>query len=208
MDYAVLVAAAFGRTMIIMSAPARLADRIRWQGTLAAIVLSSDGERWTQHSPMGAERRPLGHRGSVRVFLLTAGMILAISGAAKVYSVFGSGKILEIADPVFGLKFKTLFLAVGLGEILVAILCLFDKHSKVALPIVASLATGFLMYRVGLWGMHWNHPCDCLGTLTETLYLSPEIADSLMKVMLGYLIMGSYLLSCCQSKKRSSKLAS
>jgi hypothetical protein len=51
-----------------------------------------------------------------------------------------------------------------------------------------------LVYRLGLWWMDWHRPCNCLGNLTDALHISPQAADNVMKVLLAYLLIGSYAL--------------
>ena len=44
----------------------------------------------------------------------------------------------------------------------------------------------------GLWYLGWQRPCSCLGNLTDTLHISPHVADVAMKIVLAYLLVGSY----------------
>jgi len=128
-----------------------------------------------------------------RWFNLTAGVILFITGAAKVWSTFGTGRILNYPDPLFNVSFGHLMLIVGIVELIISGLCLAGKCNRLATILVACLATNFLIYRVGLWLADWNHPCRCLGTLTDALHISPHTADMTMKILLAYLLLVSYL---------------
>jgi hypothetical protein len=83
-------------------------------------------------------------------------------------------------------------LVVGLAEIVIALVCFFSKRQTLALWLVAWMSTNFLVYRIGLWWMDWHRPCSCLGSLTDALHLSPQVADNIMKVILAYLLAGSY----------------
>ena len=58
--------------------------------------------------------------------------------------------------------------------------------------MIAGLSTLFAVYRIGLWSLGWHRPCSCLGNLTDALHLSPVIVDNVMKVLLAYLMIGSY----------------
>jgi hypothetical protein len=58
--------------------------------------------------------------------------------------------------------------------------------------VIAWLATNFFVYRCGLWWMGWHRPCSCMGNLTDALHIRPEVADNIMKVILAYLLIGSY----------------
>ena len=51
--------------------------------------------------------------------------ILSITGIAKMWSGFGNSKLLAVADPIFGLHFGNLMLAVGMAEIAIALVCFF-----------------------------------------------------------------------------------
>ena len=128
-----------------------------------------------------------------RKFILSAGAILALTGAAKLWSGLGTAKVLAVADPIIGIQFGHLMLVVGITEIVVALICFFSKSHKLALGLVAWLATNFLVYRLGLWWVGYHKPCSCLGNLTDALHISPQIADTAMKIILGYLLLGSYL---------------
>ncbi len=128
-----------------------------------------------------------------RNFILSASAILAVTGIAKVWSALGSAKLLAVADPVIGITFGHLMLVVGMAEIVLALVCFFSKSPKVALGLVAWLTTNFLVYRLGLWWVGYHKPCSCLGNLTDALHISPQIADTAMKIILGYLLLGSYL---------------
>ena len=137
-------------------------------------------------------------------FILSAGAILAITGIAKVWSGLGNSKFLAVVDPIIGIKFGTLMLVVGVAEIVIAGVCFFRKRQTLALGLVAWMSTNFVVYRLGLWWMDWKKPCSCLGNLTDALHISPQTADNIMKVLLAYLLIGSYGLLIWQWKLKRS----
>lgn len=108
------------------------------------------------------------------------------------WSGFGTAKLLVVADPILGIQFRHLMLVVGMVEIVVALLCFFSKGQKLVMGLVAWLATNFVVYRIGLWWVGYNKPCSCLGNLTDALHIPPETADTAMKTILAYLLLGSY----------------
>ena len=124
--------------------------------------------------------------------LFSSGVILGITGIAKVWSAFGTSKFLAVIDPIFAITFGQLMLLVGLAEIAIALVCFFSKRQTLALGLVAWMSTNLLVYRLGLWWMDWHRPCNCLGNLTDALHISPQIADNIMKVLLACLLIGSY----------------
>lgn len=127
-----------------------------------------------------------------RVFVVSAGMVLLLTGTAKVWSSFGSAKILADADPLLSLQFRYLMFIAGALELAVASVCLFTKFKKLATILVAWLATNLLAYRFCFWRMGWHRPCSCLGNLTDALHIPPQTADMAMKIILAYLLIGSY----------------
>jgi hypothetical protein len=129
------------------------------------------------------------------LFVTIAAAILLLTGLAKLVSGFGHAKILLMPDPLLIVPFGKLLLAVGAAEVLIAGTCFFSATcQRVKLGLVAWLATVFLVYRLGLWFIGWHHPCGCMGKLAGMLHLSDQAADNIMKVVLAFLLVGSYLL--------------
>ena len=63
----------------------------------------------------------------VRTFRISAGLILCLTGLAKVWTAFGDVKLLTVPDPIVGISFKYLMLAVGVAELAIAAVCLFTR---------------------------------------------------------------------------------
>jgi hypothetical protein len=111
-----------------------------------------------------------------------------------VFSAIGSARALDTADPLIGIPFRQLLLLVGLAELLIAFFCLFTDKRRLSLLAVGWISTNFLVYRFGLWLIGWHHPCGCMGNLAGVLHLSDRAADNIMKGVLAFLLVGSYLL--------------
>ena len=58
--------------------------------------------------------------------------------------------------------------------------------------VLAWLGTIILGYRIGLLWIRYNKPCSCMGSLTDALHIKPETADTIMKIVLAYLLILSY----------------
>jgi hypothetical protein len=127
------------------------------------------------------------------VFSKSAGIILCATGLAKIVSATGTARALDVADPFLGLHLRYVMLFSGLIELLISFFCLFTPRYRLCLDAVAWLATNCLVYRLGLWLIGWHRPCNCMGSLTEVLRISPVTADWVMRVLLAYLLCGSYL---------------
>lgn len=125
-------------------------------------------------------------------FVPSAAAILTFTGLAKAWSAFAPIRLLAAADPITGMQFRHLMLAVGVIELVIAFVCLFAKARKLSLALIAWLATSFAVYRLGLWWVGWHRSCGCLGNLTDALHISPQTADNIMKVILAYMLLGSY----------------
>lgn len=125
-------------------------------------------------------------------FVQSSGTVLALTGLAKIWSSLGNTKFLAVIDPIIGIKFGQLMLAVGLVEIVISLVCFVTKRQLLALGLVAWMSTNFVVYRLALYWMNWHRPCSCLGNLTDALHIRPETADNIMKVLLAYLLLGSY----------------
>jgi hypothetical protein len=127
-----------------------------------------------------------------RYFIITASILLGITAIAKIISALGSARLLLEPDPLTGLSFRHLMLLAGLTELAISCLCLFINRQKLNAILIAWLSTSFVIYRLGLWWLNWQRPCHCLGYFTDALHMSPEMADTAMKIVLCYLLLGSY----------------
>lgn len=139
---------------------------------------------------------------TLKRYLQSVSLILFVTGIAKVWIVFGNAGWFGVVEPFVGIKVWQLMLAVGWGEIGIALVCLFTKRQTPALGLVAWISTNFVLYRLGLWWMDWKKPCSCLGNLTDALHIPPQLADNIMKVVLAYLLIGSYGLLFWQWRRR------
>jgi len=145
-----------------------------------------------------------------RLFLYSVTVILLATAAEKIICSFGHGRILLERDPVTALQFRNLFRLVSVVEGVIALACCLRERIWLATSLVAWLATGFLIYGIVLlWG-DYRKPCPCLGNLTDMLHISFQGADTAMKIILGYLLLGSYatLFWLWKEKGKSSLPAS
>jgi len=127
-----------------------------------------------------------------RRFIISAGVVLSITGIAKIWSGLGQARILVVPDPLIGIALGNLLCLIGTVEVAIALACFFSKRQLLPIVSVAWLATGFVLYRLGLLWIGWQRPCSCLGNLTDALHIPPQTADTAMKIILAYLLIGSY----------------
>jgi hypothetical protein len=126
------------------------------------------------------------------IFRYSAFLILSITGLAKIVASYGGVGLLQFTDPITGLNFKHLIFITGVIELLVATICIFEKYTFSGICAVAWISANLCFYRIELWRLGWHKPCSCLGSLTEPLHISSEAADTAMKIILAYLLIGSY----------------
>jgi predicted neutral ceramidase superfamily lipid hydrolase len=139
-------------------------------------------------------------------FIMSAAIILIITGFSKIWSAFGTAKLLAFPDPITGVHFGYLILTVGLVELIIAATCLSIKSQLLALSLIAWMATNLFLYRAGLWWIGWVRPCSCLGNLADSLHITPQTANNCLKLILAYLLIGSYgsLFWLWRQRKKSS----
>jgi hypothetical protein len=128
----------------------------------------------------------------IRFFMKSVGILLIITAVAKLISSAGNARILQIEDPIFYVPFRIMFQLIGSLELAVASICIFGRRVGMQAVLVAWLATSFAVYRLGLLWIGYHKPCSCLGNLTDTLHIAPQTADTAMKIILAYLLIGSY----------------
>lgn len=127
----------------------------------------------------------------VQTFVASAGVVLLVTGGAKIVSALGQAGILDWYDPVLGISFRLVFWLVGGTEIGVGAVCPLSRRAELGAGLVLWLAIGFVVYRLGLWVVGYQEPCSCLGSLSPALGISAEAADRAMRIVLGYLLAGS-----------------
>lgn len=142
------------------------------------------------------------------MFTYSAGVLLLTTSTAKLISASGSARILQTSDPVLFLSFRDVFWVVGTIELVVAFICFFGKRLGLQVGLVAWLTTYFVVYRLGLLWVGYQKPCSCMGDLTDALHISPQVADNAMKIVLAYLLLGSYatLFWLWKEKRKQSPL--
>lgn len=146
----------------------------------------------------------------VNVFLYSTAFILCLTAMAKLVSAGGNARILGIPDPILGLSNRTVLIGVGALELIIASITLLSKNTGFKVYLIAWFASNLVIYRLGLWWEKVVAPCSCLGTITDTLPLSPTTIGWMMKIILTYLSVGSYVILIYQwlsGRKKSSEPA-
>jgi hypothetical protein len=124
-------------------------------------------------------------------FIISVGLIFLITGLAKIISFFGNANMLDLNDPIFGIRFRCLILFVGVLELATSAVCLLTSKHLLCLFLAAWLSTSFILYRMGAIWVGYHRPCACLGSLTIQLHISERNADLVMKLLAAYIFVGS-----------------
>ena len=115
-----------------------------------------------------------------------------VTAIFKVIAASGTQSILQLPDPLLLVSYKWFFLLAGWIELLVSFSCFFFKRDALNVSLIIWFSSVCLVYRIGIWFMNGSHPCPCLGNLTDAIYVSPQTAETAMKIILAYLFLGSY----------------
>jgi predicted secreted protein len=126
-----------------------------------------------------------------KLFIKSAGLLLLLTSLAKLFTVFEGVRILQLHDPILGVRFRYVFLFIGIIEMGLAYACLFFSSTKLRLLFIAWLSSCFVVYRAGLWSIG-IHACPCLGNFADALHLSNLSANIITLSVLAYLLFGSY----------------
>ena len=126
-------------------------------------------------------------------FINSTGVLLTITSVAKYVSSLGDVAILQTHDPLTGLQFRYLFWIAATVELVIALFCFFCKRIFLTTGLIAWLSSCFLLYRICLILVGYVRPCSCLGNFSDALHISPQTANTVMKTVLAYLLIGSYV---------------
>jgi len=126
------------------------------------------------------------------IYISSVQVILSVTAFAKIFSAIGTDSILAVVDPIFGVSNRSLLIASGLLELSVVAYVYFCKSINTRKFLILWLASVFSLYRLGIWWTGLPKPCPCLGNLTNALNLSPHAADTIMKIVLAYIVLGSF----------------
>jgi uncharacterized membrane protein len=129
----------------------------------------------------------------LRFFILSAGLVLMLTGLAKCASAFGDARILAMRDPILTMPYRYLLCVAGCIEVIIGLYCVTPKQQFwLRAAALAWLSTILFAYRFGLYSIHYQKPCKCLGNLADALHISPQSADAAMAFVLAYLLFGSF----------------
>lgn len=126
-------------------------------------------------------------------FQFSAAAVLIITALLKIYSLQTGVRFHLLNDPVFPFITNSQIMALSaILELCVAIILIRKIDRVFQFTALLGLSSIFLFYRLGLAWISPNEPCKCYGRATDWLHISPQTADTAIKVILAYLLLGSY----------------
>lgn len=130
---------------------------------------------------------------ALRWFQHSAAAILIVTALLKIISLQTGIRFFLLKDPVFPFITNGQMMALSaMLELCVAIILIRKADRVFQFTALLGLSSIFLFYRLGLAWISPNEPCKCYGRATDWLHISTQTADTAMKIILAYLLLGSY----------------
>ncbi len=130
-----------------------------------------------------------------RFYVATAASSLSVTAAAKLYSSFGSPRILENMDPILKIPVRELMIGTGFVEIMILLALLLAKTPLTKYLSVLWLSSNFILYHWVHWYWKVPSPCACLGHVGDSLGLKPDVVNRALLFVVAYLFVGAVV--CC-----------
>jgi hypothetical protein len=128
----------------------------------------------------------------IKLYIGSAGAILLAAALERFIVATGHAQALALPEPMLGIPLRYAVLAVGILELIGAMICLFGRQTSLQLGWVAWLATDYTVYYIGLLSMHGHPQATCIGSLTDPLYLARGTSGILTGSLPLYLLFGGY----------------
>ncbi len=130
----------------------------------------------------------------VHVFVWASVVILLATALGKMLSgTFGTVKVLNEYNFIFGIQNRHLMLAVASVELAIVTCILAVKPLKLKLLFINSLVNAFLAYRLLSWVIGAPKSCPCVGYLSDGTSISPNAAYWLVDFSFFFMLFGSYI---------------
>ena len=138
------------------------------------------------------------------LYLKSAGVLLCITGVAKLISASQKVAALEIPDPIMTfLPNKQIATIAGILELGIAIYVLQTRNTGKQLIAIAWISLLFVAYHFGLHMLHFHGLCPCLGNADKWLRLKDNTVNNITTCLIAYLFCGSLILL---SRERFSQI--
>jgi predicted RNA-binding Zn-ribbon protein involved in translation (DUF1610 family) len=129
----------------------------------------------------------------VKFFIYSSAAIMLAAALERFIVAAGNAEILSAPELVLGIPIRSVTLAVGAAEMLVALICFFGKNTHLQTSWLAWMCFNYWVYRIGLFVMHRHPQTTGIGRLTDPLHLANGGPGILTMVAPVYLLLGSLI---------------
>jgi len=130
-----------------------------------------------------------------KVFIKSVAIILFITAALKILTLIDGGRKLDVADPlVFFLSNRALITLSTIIELIVVLYLTIRMKQTSQLLLILWLSCVFLVYHLGLWASGYQYTCYCAGKPFSWLVIIPFDGKTIIRFLLGYMLIGSGIL--------------
>jgi hypothetical protein len=127
------------------------------------------------------------------LFFGSVAISLLMTAFAKLISASGSSHILESVDPIIPLRIRQLLWLVSAIEVVVALALVTRMCDRWKLYLIVWLSVQFIGYRFMAYLRGGQSHCPCLGNVTDSLHISPGIAEGFLLALIAYMLLGSLI---------------
>lgn len=131
------------------------------------------------------------------IFMLSAGGLLLAMGIVTLFGAYQGTQRLAFPDPLLGITIKNLMVMTGSFELVVAILCLWQRFMKTQVVCVLWVAGNLGVYQLVLINETGRSSAACLANWTGPLQIHAAAADTIMATAICYLILSGCLAGLC-----------
>lgn len=131
----------------------------------------------------------------MRLCFWIAWLVLLAVGILKILDFNGAISSLDLPDPVFNIKQRSVFLGAGYAEAIVCCATLFARKDVVRVNFLVWVSAMFMRYRFGSYLLGSTESCLCAGHTIGQIV--PDIVQHQAEISFGlflFLLPGSYIL--------------
>ena len=126
-------------------------------------------------------------------FLLSAGILLGGAALIRFLIVFNDSQILNLPDASFGIPIRTAVLVVGIVELVMCLICLFNKSICLRTMLLTLFMTVWAISRNHLTHLGIDIRGTCFGLLTNPLRISNPTLERVFRVAPDCLLVITYV---------------
>ena len=127
-------------------------------------------------------------------FTYSVAVIIFAAALTMLLAAYGDNGALNQPDPLLFLKNRIMFFLFAGIEIALSAFLLTGKNNWLKLILIAWVATSVLAYQLAIRWTDAPNVYSCLGNVTVALPIHPRTLNGIIFVLLGYFLLGAYVL--------------